>query len=269
MEVFQGELYVGGDFTVAGGVRANRIARWNGTSWSDVAGSKEQRAARRYKVRTLPNTMMREVQREREGPPVLMTETGPVVMALDAEMALSKIGSSGKSVLHCEIRLVDESGRDVTEPDTVGEIWVRRGPNITPGYWNQPEVTAEAFAGEWFRTGDAATRDGEGFYYIVDRWKDMFISGGENVYPVEVENVIYQLSGVLENAVVGVPDEKWGEVGRAYVVLKDGANLDEGAVIDHCKSQLATYKVPKQVRLIEELPHNATGKILKHQLDRD
>jgi len=97
----------------------------------------------------------------------------------------------------------------------------------------------------------------------------MFISGGENVYPVEVENVIYQLDGVLENAVIGVPNEKWGEVGRAYVVLKDGANLDDQAIIDHCQSQLARYKVPREVRMMEELPHNATGKVLKHQLPQD
>jgi fatty-acyl-CoA synthase len=97
----------------------------------------------------------------------------------------------------------------------------------------------------------------------------MFISGGENVYPVEVENVIFQLDGVLENAVIGIPDEKWGEVGRACVVLKPGANLDESAVIDHCGSQLARFKVPKQVRFMDELPHNATGKVLKHELPRD
>ena len=103
---------------------------------------------------------------------------------------------------------------------------------------------------------------------IRDSWKDLFISGGENVYPVEVENAIYQLDGVLETAVVGVAHEKWGEVGRAFVVLKDGANLDEAAVLEHCGSQLARYKVPKEVRFIDGLPHNATGKILKHQLPR-
>ena len=109
----------------------------------------------------------------------------------------------------------------------------------------------------------------DGYYYIVDRWKDMFISGGENVYPVEVENVIYQLDGVLENAVVGIPHEKWGEVGRAFVVLKPGSNLDEAAVLGHCGSQLARYKVPKEVRFLDELPHNATGKVLKHLLGKE
>jgi fatty-acyl-CoA synthase len=144
-----------------------------------------------------------------------------------------------------------------------------KGPAVTPGYWNRPEANKTSFTTDgWFHTGDAARQDEDGYYYIVDRWKDMFISGGENVYPVEVENVIYQLDGVLENAVVGVPHDKWGEVGRAYVVLKPGANLDENAVLDHCGTQLARYKVPKEVRFITELPHNATGKILKHQLPR-
>ena len=149
-----------------------------------------------------------------------------------------------------------------------GELMIQ-GPNVTPGYWNRPEANRTSFTADgWFHTGDAARQDDDGYYYIVDRWKDMFISGGENVYPVEVENVIYQLAGVLENAVVGVPHDKWGEVGRAFVVLKAGANLDEAAVIEHCGGQLARHKVPKEVRFLGELPHNATGKVLKHQLPR-
>ena len=145
-----------------------------------------------------------------------------------------------------------------------------RGPNVFPGYWNRPEANKKIFTEDgFFHTGDAACVDDDGYYYIVDRWKDMFISGGENVYPAEVENAIFQLDGVLENAVVGVPHEKWGEVGRAYVVLKEGSNLDKKAIIEHCQTQLARYKIPKQVRMIEELPHNATGKVLKHELPRD
>ncbi len=141
---------------------------------------------------------------------------------------------------------------------------------MTPGYWNREDEHDDFYTPDgWFRTGDAARQDEDGYYYIVDRTKDMFISSGENVYPVEVENVIFQLDGVLENAVIGIPDEKWGEVGRACVVLKPGANLDESAVIDHCGSQLARFKVPKQVRFMDELPHNATGKVLKHELPRD
>lgn len=197
-----------------------------------------------------------------------MTETGPLGLLLTSDKALSKIGSSGLPPLYVKLKICDPDGREVPRGVT-GELMIK-GPNVTPGYWNRPEANKTSFTTDgWFHTGDAARQDEDGYYYIVDRWKDMFISGGENVYPVEVENVIYQLDGVLENAVVGVPHDKWGEVGRAYVVLKSGANLDESAVLDHCGTQLARYKVPKEVRFIGELPHNATGKILKHQLPRD
>jgi fatty-acyl-CoA synthase len=196
-----------------------------------------------------------------------MTETGPLGLLLTSDKALSKIGSSGLPPLYVRLKICDPEGNAVKRGDT-GELMIK-GPNVTPGYWNRPEANKTSFTADgWFHTGDAARQDEDGYYYIVDRWKDMFISGGENVYPVEVENVIYQLGGVLENAVVGVPHDKWGEVGRAYVVLKPSANLDESAVLDHCGNQLARYKVPKEVRFIDELPHNATGKILKHRLPR-
>jgi fatty-acyl-CoA synthase len=196
-----------------------------------------------------------------------MTETGPLGLLLSGEMALAKVGSSGLPPLYVRLKICDPDGTEVKQGET-GELMIR-GPTVTPGYWNRPEANATSFTADgWFHTGDAARQDEDGYYYIVDRWKDMFISGGENVYPVEVENVIYQLDGVLENAVVGVPHEKWGEVGRAFVVLKAGANLDEAAVLEHCGSQLARYKVPKEVRFIDGLPHNATGKVLKHQLPR-
>jgi fatty-acyl-CoA synthase len=196
-----------------------------------------------------------------------MTETGPLGLLLSGEMALAKVGSSGLPPLYVRLKICDPDGNEVKQGET-GELMIR-GPTVTPGYWNRPEANATSFTADgWFHTGDAARQDEDGYYYIVDRWKDMFISGGENVYPVEVENVIYQLDGVLENAVVGVPHEKWGEVGRAFVVLKAGANLDEAAVIEHCGGQLARYKVPKEVRFIDGLPHNATGKVLKHQLPR-
>lgn len=196
-----------------------------------------------------------------------MTETGPLGLLLTSDKALSKIGSSGLPPLYVRLKICDPEGNAVKRGDT-GELMIK-GPSVTPGYWNRPEANKTSFTADgWFHTGDAARQDEDGYYYIVDRWKDMFISGGENVYPVEVENVIYQLDGVLENAVVGVPHDKWGEVGRAYVVLKPGANLDESAVLDQCGTQLARYKVPKEVRFIDELPHNATGKILKHRLPR-
>ncbi len=194
-----------------------------------------------------------------------MTETSPAVAALTAEDALSKVGSTGLPVLHTETKLVDEDGNEITTPDTIGELWVR-GPNITPGYWNRPEANEESFTDGWLHTGDAATRDAEGYYYIVDRWKDMYISGGENVYPAEIENVIYQLPEISEVAVIGLPDEKWGEVGQAVIVVKAGQSLSEETVLKHCDQNLARYKLPKSVRFIDEIPHNATGKVLKREL---
>ena len=197
-----------------------------------------------------------------------MTETGPLGLTLSAGMALAKVGSTGLPVMYTDLEVVDETGAKAA-PGVTGELMIR-GPTVTPGYWNRPEANRTAFTEDgWFHTGDAARTDEDGYFYIVDRWKDMFISGGENVYPVEVENAIYELGGVLENAVVGVPDPKWGEVGRAYVVLKAGSNLDGTAIREHCRSRLARYKTPKEVRFLEELPHNATGKILKHELPRD
>jgi fatty-acyl-CoA synthase len=166
--------------------------------------------------------------------------------------------------LHTEVRIVDEDGNDVGV-DEVGELWTR-GPNITPGYWNRPDATADAFVDGWLRTGDAARMDDEGFIYIVDRWKDMYISGGENVYPAEVENAVYQLPQIAEAAVVGVPDPKWGESGVAVVVLKEGAELDQATLIAHCVERLAKFKVPARMHVIDALPRNATGKVLKREL---
>jgi fatty-acyl-CoA synthase len=194
-----------------------------------------------------------------------MTETSPAVMVLDAGMALAKAGSVGLPVLHNEVRLVDENGDDVTAPETIGELWVK-GPNITPGYWNRPEATAEAITDGWLHTGDAAVRDADGHYRIVDRWKDMYISGGENVYPAEVENVIYQLPAVAEVAVIGVPDPRWGEVGEAVIAVKPGHTLAEADVLRHCRDRLARFKQPKSVRFVAALPRNATGKVLKREL---
>lgn len=194
-----------------------------------------------------------------------LTETSPTVLVLESHEARNRIGSAGLPALHTEVRLVDPEGHDIKEPGQVGEIWVR-GPNVSPGYFNRPEATEAGYVDGWLKTGDAATRDADGYYTIVDRWKDMYISGGENVYPVEVENVIYQLDAVAEVAVIGVPHEKWGEVGEAVVVLREGAELTPDALIEHCRGQLARYKVPKSVRFIDALPRNATGKILKREL---
>ena len=196
-----------------------------------------------------------------------MTETCTIGTMLSKERALDKIGSAGQKVLHTELRIVDPSGRDLPVGQT-GELLIK-GPTVTPGYWRRPEANATALVDGWLHTGDACYVDDEGFYYIVDRWKDMFISGGENVYPAEIENVIFAMPGVAEVAVIGVPDAKWGEVGRAFVVLKPGAVLDEDDILEHCAAQLARFKIPKSVRFLAELPHNATGKVTKHALPRE
>ena len=193
-----------------------------------------------------------------------MTETSPGGTALDAGDAVRKLGSAGKPLMHTEVKIVNEAGDSVAR-DEVGELLIK-GPNVTPGYWNNPQATEEAFIDGWLKTGDAARFDDEGFIYIVDRWKDMYISGGENVYPAEVENVLYQLPEVAEAAIVGVPDPRWGETGLAALVLKPEAMLNEEAVIAHCLANLAKFKIPKQVVFIEALPRNATGKVLKREL---
>jgi fatty-acyl-CoA synthase len=193
-----------------------------------------------------------------------MTETGPTVFIMEKDFPLGKLGSVGKPQLHVDVRLVDREGRDVPAGER-GELLIK-GPGVTPGYWQRPDVTAQAIEGGWLHSGDVAMRDEDGYYYIVDRWKDMFISGGENVYPAEVENVIYEIPQVSEAAVIGVADEKWGEVGLALVVLKPGQILSEVEVLDYCRAKLARYKVPKSVVFIDKLPRNAAGKVLKGEL---
>jgi fatty-acyl-CoA synthase len=193
-----------------------------------------------------------------------MTEAGPIAITLDAETSQSKPGSCGKLPINMELKLVKKDG---CEADTgeVGEILLR-GEAVTRGYWRNPQATADAFDDDWLKTGDAAYCDEEGFFFIADRWKNMYISGGENVYPAEVEKAIYALDGVFETAVLGVPHEKWGETGVAYIALQPGAQLSESDIIEHCRSRLAKYKIPNRVIFLDELPHNATGKILRHQL---
>ena len=193
-----------------------------------------------------------------------MTESAATISAQTRDDAVRTIGSVGMTLLHLEHRIVDENGKDV-EAGAIGELWVR-GPNISPGYWNRPEANEKDFTDGFLHTGDAVREDELGNLYILDRWKDMFISGGENVYPAEVENVIYQLDGVAEVAVIGVPDERWGEVGRAVIVVKPRSVITEAEVRSHCTTQLAGYKVPKTVAFVDELPHNATGKLLKRAL---
>jgi fatty-acyl-CoA synthase len=190
-----------------------------------------------------------------------MTETASIGTVLSTDNAVRKLGSVGRPLPYIEVDIVDESGNSVS-PGQIGELVVR-GPTVTPGYWQSPEETAKAFRNGWFLTGDAARQDEEGFFFIVDRWKDMFISGGENVYPAEIENLLHRINGVLEAAVVGVPDECWGEVGCAYLHVEPLFSLTEQDVIRHCSSKLARFKLPKFVKFVKELPHTAAGKIAK------
>jgi fatty-acyl-CoA synthase len=193
-----------------------------------------------------------------------MTETSPAVLTLDKEDAVRKAGSSGKPVMHTEVRIVRPDGSDAGV-DELGELWVR-GPNVTPGYWNRPDANASSFTDGWLHTGDATRVDAEGFYTIVDRWKDMYISGGENVYPAEVENVLHQIPAIAEAAVIGIPNQQWGEVGMAIVAVRPGHTLAADEIHAHCAANLARFKCPRLIEFVEALPRNATGKIHKPTL---
>jgi len=194
-----------------------------------------------------------------------MTEFGPGIFSMDPEDAERKAGSIGKPNYFIDARIVD----DENKPLPVGEIGelVLKGPSASSGYFNNPEASRAAVDAEgFFHTGDMARVDSDGFYYIADRKKDMFISGGENVYPAEIEKVLYEHAAVAQCAVIGLPDERWGEVGRAIVVKKPGASASEEEILNHCKENLAKYKVPKSVVFIDAMPISAAGKILKREL---
>ncbi len=195
-----------------------------------------------------------------------MTETGPTVFLLDEAHVLDKIGSVGGPQLLAEVRIVDAEGRDVPQGQA-GELLIR-GPGVTPGYWERPDATRDAFEpGGWLHSGDVARCDEDGYYYIVDRWKDMYISGGENVYPAEVEQALEQHPALAEVAVVGMPDERWGEVGKAYFSPRDGAEAPSAdALRAFCREHLAGYKVPKAFEAMDALPRNALGKVTKQML---
>jgi fatty-acyl-CoA synthase len=193
-----------------------------------------------------------------------MTEAAPGTLFLDAEHAVSKAGTAGVPHFFSDVRVLGPDGLPVA-PGELGEIAVR-GPHVGPGYWGLPEETARAFHDGWFRSGDAARVDDEGYVTIADRIKDMYISGGENVYPAEVEDVILTLPGVAECAVVGVPDERWGEVGRAFVVPAEGATVVPAELLAALGGRLAKYKIPASAVLVRELPRTASGKLLKRRL---
>ncbi|MGH8636567.1 MAG: AMP-binding protein [Burkholderiales bacterium] len=184
------------------------------------------------------------------------TETAPIALVLLREDALRKVGSAGKPALHCEVKLEDD------------EILVR-GPNVMRRYWNDPSATEQALSPDgWFRTGDLARVDGDGYYWIIGRSKDVIISGGENIYPAELENVLADCPAIAESAVLGVPDVKWGEAACAVVVRRPGAEIDEAAVLALFKDRLARYKHPRRVVFADALPKSALGKIQKHELKK-
>ena len=182
-----------------------------------------------------------------------------------AERVFAELGYAGKPYPYVEVALRDPDDGRLLDGPGEAELVVR-GPNVFPGYWRRPEETEEAFADGWLRTGDVVERDADGFYRIKARLKDMFISGGENVYPAEVESVLHQHAAVVDAAVVGVPDERWGEVGIAAVVAAPGTTVAEDVLISYCRERLARYKVPKAVRFVDELPRSALGKVLKDEL---
>jgi len=193
-----------------------------------------------------------------------MTETSPTVFMITKEDYQRKIGSIGKPAMFCDIRVVDEQGREVAAGE-VGELLVK-GPNVMKEYWNFPDATGAALKDGWLSTGDLVRLDEEGFAYVAGRKKDMIISGGENIYPLEIEQVIGELPSVDEVAVVGIPHEKWGEVPIAVVVVKQEAELDGETVKNHCLKRLAKYKVPTAVHFASALAKNATGKIDKNAI---
>jgi acyl-CoA synthetase (AMP-forming)/AMP-acid ligase II len=193
-----------------------------------------------------------------------LTETVSGDTFLNKGQERRKLGSVGKPLFNTEIRIVGSDDEPVPAGEP-GEIVVR-GPKVCAGYWRDPDATAAAMRGGWFHTGDVGMLDDDGYLYVVDRLKDMILSGGENVASLEVERALYDHPDVLEAAVIGRADERWGEVPVAYVVRRDAATVTEDDLIALCASQLARYKVPRAVSFIDALPRNPSGKVLKRQL---
>ena len=189
--------------------------------------------------------------------------TGPAAV-IDGEHALSKAGSCGLPMFYIDIKLVDEDDNEVG-PEELGEL-IMQSQNVMLGYWGKPEETAKAIRGSWLYTGDIAKKDEEGYLYIMDRKKDMIISGGENIYPAEIEDYILSHPKVADVGVIGYPDEQWGEAVRAVVVVMEGEELSEEELIDYCKGNIGKFKIPRSVVFAPELPRTPTGKILKRVL---
>ena len=198
-----------------------------------------------------------------------MTETAAPGCSIAKSDMPQMAGSAGRSLMHTTLSIRDDDGKELP-PGTAGEIWIT-GNCVSPGYWNKPEATAEVFVTlndgrRYYRTGDIGRMDENGYFYIEDRVKDMYISGGENVYPAEIENHLYQLDHIAEVAVIGVPDERWGEVGCICAVAKPEAELNLDAMLAHLDGKLATFKTPQHLYVMKELPRGGTGKVLKYQL---
>jgi acyl-CoA synthetase (AMP-forming)/AMP-acid ligase II len=193
-----------------------------------------------------------------------LTETVSGDTFLDADSTVTKLGSVGRTCQYLDLDIWDESGTSLP-PGEKGEV-VLRGPKVFKGYWRDPESTERAFAGGWFHTGDIGIVDEDGYVYIVDRLKDMIVSGGENIASSEVERVLYEHDAVVEAAVVGRPDARWGEVPVGFVVVADGSAVTGADLVEHCRAQLAKFKVPSDVVFIDVLPRNPSGKVLKRDL---
>jgi fatty-acyl-CoA synthase len=197
-----------------------------------------------------------------------LTETAPFATHMPVERTLDKLGSAGIPMPYTEVRVVIPATNEPVEPGTRGELLVR-GPNVTPGYWENPEATAAAFDDDgWFHSGDIGYFDEDGYLYIVDRLKDMIISGGENVYPAEVERALADLPGVVDVAVVGAADEQWGETVVAVVAVAEGADVTLETVREHAGAKLARYKLPRRLDVVETVPRNASGKLDKLAIRR-
>jgi fatty-acyl-CoA synthase len=194
-----------------------------------------------------------------------LTEAAPNVLCLPGAVARQKVGFAGRPYAYVDVALADPLTGEIRPDLRSGELLVR-GPAVFSGYWHDQAATDVALREGWLHTGDLVWRDEEGYYKIVDRLDDMFVSGGENVSPSEVENVIYGHPAVAEVAVVGRPDERWGTVGVAYVVPRQGAAVDAAELIDYCRGELARFKVPREIRVVDELPHSAVGKLLRNRL---
>ncbi len=189
------------------------------------------------------------------------TEMGPAITAMPRDAVRSKVGSCGYPVAHTRVRLVTPDGVDA-EVGQIGEVWIQ-GRSVTPGYFENPAASEASFVDGWFCTGDAARADADGFLYLVDRYKDMYKSGGENVFPAEVERLLLEHPSIAEATVIGVPDDRWGESGVAVVVRRDDADLTPQSLAQFCGERLARYKLPREVVVVSSLPRNATGKIVK------